>query len=308
MHHNILQKSETVKVRLSVYKALFVLKTLINSQCSAEEILLAAQKDKYIQGSLNIDILRLIINALRNIGCEISKNDKSEYIMIKHPFGFCPNEKYIKLLYEIEKYFLDKNDWKTVCNIDDLFEHFSTQIEKNGQISYFRNMKSPFVKIRKNVLNILRTKEITGKELLFFYRSSKTEAGLRHLFVNSLYCDRGRIYLKGRDFDKKRFSVFNAEKIERIDAIKDGDFNDRENSYFAEYKLKGISRKTFEPENNETVIDENENEIIVRAKIDNEFKFFQKLILFGTDFVLLSPEDARMRFINKLNKVIEKYR
>ena len=84
--------------------------------------------------------------------------------------------------------------------------------------------------------------------------------------------------------------------------------HDEENidvSYDVTYEISGVSMLIFEKESNEEVLEENENSIKVKAKVENEFFFIQRLLLFGADFRIISPDFFREKLISKI-KLIQK--
>ena len=79
----------------------------------------------------------------------------------------------------------------------------------------------------------------------------------------------------------------------------------KNSSYKVVYELLGNSKNIFKIQKNEEIISRNTNSIKIEALVDNEFLFIQRLLLFGTDFKIISPDFFREKLIDKI-KLIQK--
>ena len=115
------EKSELNQISLTGMRAIVLLGLLIEAPRSLQEI-----REKFI--SLNImepehsdDILRIDLNTLRFMGCEISRADSrsdGKYVMTKHPFALDISEKEIDLIKKAYKKIKSNADINLVLNSD----------------------------------------------------------------------------------------------------------------------------------------------------------------------------------------------
>ena len=70
----------------------------------------------------------------------------------------------------------------------------------------------------------------------------------------------------------------------------------------------GESTKDFVCEPEEKILLKNDEKIIISYNVVSEFKFFQRLLAFGSDFKLTEPENAKEELLKKLSLITERYK
>lgn len=73
----------------------------------------------------------------------------------------------------------------------------------------------------------------------------------------------------------------------------------------ATFKLLNNAVDEYIPEEGETIIEKGKDYIIIKARVNNEFKFIQRLLSFGCDFRIISPASLKAKVLEKL-KLIQK--
>lgn len=306
------RKYAQYNVSLTTYRAVYILLLLAHSPLSRQEIIEELKKNYYTDRAISPDTVTLTVNALRKAGCKIERptiNNDYKYVLERHPFSVTFSDENIKFLVDVRDYFLAENDWKTVVDLNELYDKLYAICAKDDSVEgMFNYISRPFAKINPDIMSVLRHNDLTGKEVFFDYQNSASRRTQKNVLVKEVYCRSNRLYLLGWYFEKQCFASFNADKIVKINSIKDNDTQIPQNSYTAVYLLTGTSTYSFRPDSNETILEESDEMIKVKVDVTDEFYFFQRLLSFGTDFTLVSPESSRIKLAEKLEKILEKYK
>ena len=119
--------------------------------------------------------------------------------------------------------------------------------------------------------------------------------------------ENGNLYLLAFNFKYKGNSLFSFARIKKINMIYMYSEDDENQTYEVVYKLSGISMATFEKKEYETILSEDKNEITIKAIVENEFSFVQRLLLFGADFKIVSPHSFKEKLIDKIKRIQRVY-
>lgn len=300
----------TSKISLTAYRAIKLLKMLLNSPCSSEEIIEEFAKDSITERSATKDSLRITINSLKAVGCLIkrpSSKTKYCYVLEEHPFKINFSKKDLKILNKIRDYVLEQKDWKTVIKLNNFYDKISEIIE-DGELKDILKYKKPFAKIRPDVLSVIENEDIINKEIIINYASTSKKINSINIIPDKIFCDAGKLYLWAWYFKRNSYSYFNVEKILSIPDIKKTDYKITKEKYIAIYELKGESLKEFLCEPEEKILRKENDKIVVSYNVVNEFKFFQRLLAFGRDFTLLAPVSAKEELSKELSLILERYK
>ena len=88
------------------FKSLLLFSSLLESPKTFEEIKERFREYEFLKENISIDTLRVYINSLERIGCEIVRDKKSEggkYRLLKHPFEINLTEEQAKSIVKIYK-------------------------------------------------------------------------------------------------------------------------------------------------------------------------------------------------------------
>lgn len=306
---NLSEKQKINAINITAYRAIKILKMLLEKPCVHQELIENLKQDEITSRSVSDDTLRATLNSLKAVGCEISRpcpaNDY-KYILHYHPFGLKLSEKQINILLNIRNYFLADNEWKTVIDINDLYDKIAemTMDEKIKDLFYH---SKPFIKIRKEIIEYLKNGKLENKEVIIHYFSSKQNQNIINIRVDSVFCYSGRLYLWAWYYKRKKYAYFNAEKIISVDSIKPALYEGNETFYNAKYRIFGEDCSTFKADEEEKIIKKDDNSITIEYKVKSEFKFMQRLLSFGESFELLEPAHTKEILASKIKKMFERY-
>lgn len=306
---NLSEKQKINAINITAYRAIKILKMLLEKPCVHQELIENLKQDEITSRSVSDDTLRATLNSLKAVGCEISRpcpaNDY-KYILHYHPFGLKLSEKQINILLQIRNDFLLKNDWKTVIEINDLYDKIAemTMDEKIKDLFYH---SKPFIKIKKEIIEYLKNGKLENKEVILHYFSSKQNQNTINIRVDNVFCYSGRLYIWAWYYKRKKYSYFNTEKIISVESIKPVLSRRNETFYSAKYKLFGEDCTTFKADEEENIIAKDEKSITIEYKVKSEFKFIQRLLSFGESFELLEPVHIKEILALKIKKMFERY-
>lgn len=308
---NLSEKQKINAINITAYRAIKILKMLLEKPCAHQELIENLKQDEITSRSVSDDTLRATLNSLKAVGCIISRPcpaNNYKFILHYHPFGLKLSEKQINILLKIRNYFLSKNDWKTVIEINDLYDKIA-EMTMDGKIKDLFYHSRPFVKIKKEIIEYLKSGKLENKEVILHYFSSghNQNQNTINIKVDNVFCYSGRLYLWAWYYKRKQYAYFNAEKIISVESIKPVLSEGTETFYNAKYKIFGEDCSTFKADEEETVIAKDEKSITVEYKVKSEFKFMQRLLSFGESFELLEPIHVKEILASKIKKMFERY-
>ena len=113
------------------FKSMLLLSYLMEAPHSYEEIKKYFIENEFIHESISIDTLRVYINSLERLGCEIKRGKKAEgskYRLIKHPFELKITDTQIKSLIKVFKSLTKTIDVEDLLSVTNFFEKISQGI------------------------------------------------------------------------------------------------------------------------------------------------------------------------------------
>lgn len=302
-------KTQYVNISLTAYRAIKVLKMLIEKPCSNAEIIENLKADEITRKSTSDDTLRVTINSLKAVGCKISRpspTNNFNYVLKSHPFKVSFEKAQIKILSKIRKDFVSPTQWKEAIEINRLFEKIIA-LSGDEELNDLWLYKKPFGKVKAEILDILASKDLKNKKIVMTYKTSSKKTEVVDIVVDSVFCEAERLYILGWYAKRQSYSYFNAEKIVEIHSIEP--VKSVENEFVkAVYKVLGDEMKTFECKNDERIICREENFILVESTVKSEFKFFQQLLALGRNFEIIEPDILKKHLAQKISKMRERYR
>ena len=303
------KKEDLCQVSLTGIRALILLGLLIEEPRSLEEIRTKFIEYNVLEESHSNDILRIDLNTLRAIGCDISRADKKtnyKYKLLNHPFDLKITDAEISLLKrvynrikdnlsideliqhdilfnKIAKHICDENQKQKICGISPL-KHFNTNKIKELE----EDCKY------KRILKLIYKNPVTNKEL------EKDIAAYEIVFKNN------KVYLLGFDLNLKKNIMFHINRIRKILSKSENDINIVNKSIFVKFKLKNLGILGLN--DNETIINENTTDgFIIEGKYHNEFLAIQRILSFGLNCTVIEPEDFKEKIIDSLKKMKDIY-
>ena len=305
--NTFLDKNKKTWISLTGYRTLYVLKLLIEKSRSSDELVDLLKSNPYTNKSVSKDTVRVTINTLRSAGCKISKSNKAsdfKYELYSHPFVLKFSNEELDALVKLRKSASNNLSWKKILVLNDLFDKIMQLTNDENQINFVDSVKF-FASVDKNILNELSNPNLMGKKIQIRYLSPKNGEEIFDIVVGKISYTDGNLYLSCFNFKYNSNSLLNIERIKEIRTIYMEKVQEQPSLYEVEYELFGDSYYSYEQTENEIIIKKTSSSLKIKALVSNEFIFIQRLLLFGADFKIISPDSFKEKLINKI-KLIQK--
>lgn len=291
---------------LTGYRTLVILSLLMESPKSIDEINEYFFNHQYIREKFSNDTLRIYINTLRCIGCEITranKSNKQKYELVSHPFNYDIPKNQINSLEKLYKNMYDKIDIKDVISIDNLFEKLSFYNKNKETQAALKNF-SVLKNINKNILEDLITHCKNKNQITFLYNSPKSSAKTIEIIADMLSFKSKKLYLFGNNLTHNQYSYFSVDRILEICSIKLQKEKKEFLSKKVVYELKDLH---YIPEPDEKIIEKTNDKLIIEATVKNEFSIIQKILYNADGCKVISPKNFKDNLLKKLKAMEKNY-
>lgn len=292
------------------YRVLLMFSMLLNGPCNDNDINERFKAEPLLCKSLSIDTVYIYMNTLRAIGCEItrpSKTNNFNYILRSHPFGLYLNKEELENIKYIASNVSSLDDWKLIIRLSSLLKTILNYLPKDYlEIIDFKS-KHSLLNIDIELVNKLEKYCNNKRVILIEYNSP--ESGLKdiELISDSLSYENGNMYLWGYNLKIDEIQYLRIDRIKNIKMVNANQLNYKGKLFTVTYKLKGNSASIFVPENDEKIIAKAENELTIETKIRNKFRFIRRILTYGSECTIISPEKIKNEFIKELESMLSMY-
>lgn len=295
------------QISLTGVRAIVILAMLSIKPCTFEEL-----KDFLIQSNIvnreySIDTIRIDLNTLKYIGCEISKATKktnNSYILRSNPFQLSISEDEAQILSKIYKGIYKNLSIDRLLEYDDLFEKITTLISDENIKEYLRGI-SILKGLDKKLIQELLADARKHTRLTISYLAGNTKDIEYDITIEKLgfRSDKLYIYCYNHSIGKRTFLNFSRLKKVLVRQLRSDDIDT--NDTIVEFNLNNY--KDYVLETNEEIVNTNGDMATVRGAYYTDFIALQRVLSFGPDCVVLSPEGIKTTLIEKLQSMREQY-
>lgn len=303
-------------VSVTAFRIISILKMLLKEPLNDEEINKKLQENIENSRSLSRDTICIYINTLRSIGCEISrpcKNNNYKYILKYHPFKLNFSQDEINAIVEVRKYVSMIGDWKSAIKIDELFnlviKHMDMETKK-----YFSSAKKTALCREIALENITKDLDLIESyckqksHILITYDSPNSGEKEISIKAEKLTLENGSFYLWGYNYEVDESFYLRLDRVKSINLLNIKEESKQNKAFEVKYKLTGRVVSAFIASDTEKILEKNNNELIIQAKVINKFKFIQDILSYGADCVVLSPDSIKKEVISKYKKMAEAHK
>lgn len=291
---------------LTGYRTLVILSALMKSPKSNEEINECLYNDQYIQEKFSNDTLRLYINSLREVGCDIigaNKTNNKKYELVSHPFNYEIPKSQIQAISKLYKSIYDKIGIKEVIAIENLFEKISN-LSKNQDTKDTLRSISLLKEINKEILNDLLLHCKNKNQIVFLYNSPRSGEKQIEIIADKVSFKSGKLYLWGDNLSYKQYSYFAVERVLKICNIK---LLKTKEDFPPVRVVYEIYDTDYIPSQSEKIIEKSGNKLIIEADGENEFSMMQKILYLADSCKILQPQEFKDKLLTKLKSMEESY-
>lgn len=303
----VAEKNELTQVSLTGIRSIVLLGLLIIAPRSLEEIRKIFLQYNIIDESSSNDILRIDINTLKYMGCEISRASAKtnfKYVLGNHPFSLNVTLEEIKLIKRFYKIVKKTADIPKLLVYDDFFKKIAKFISNENKEAFLgiSVLKHFDIKLIKSLLRDCDEKAL----LTLDYISPDNQFVLtKKIAAKSLEFRNDKIYLHGFDIEKNKWIILNLKRIQSIWGKNKNNGDYIENKICTRFMLKSIYNNTLE--DNEKVIDKIGNNCIVEGVYFNKFLCIQRMLSFGANCTVLEPLEIKNKIIELLQEMRKIY-
>lgn len=288
------------------YKALLLFSLLAESPKSYDEICNYFFNHPYLREKISIDTLRVYINSLKRIGCEVKRfrgEDKiSRYVITAHPFELKMSEEEMQSVIKTYKSLVKNINVNELLSLEKFFEKIGKYIKSDKFINEIKNI-SPLKDINREILEELLDCCEKKNQIVIEYNSPNSGIKAIEILTDKIDISNGKVYLYGTGFEYMEYGIFLVSRIKGIKEIKlNKTIPENLKTICITYEL------TCNPENlsldrNEKLIKSDTNKATIELTTSNEFLAKQKFLEYGQTCKIISPENFRNDFITLLNNM-----
>ena len=302
-------KEELCQISLTGIRSLAILGLLIERPHSLEELREKLINYNLMEDTHSTDIIRIDLNTLRAMGCEISRAGQKtnfKYELFKHPFMLNIEKEEVNLIKRAYNKIKDTLEIKTLIQFDTLFkkiaEHVADEERKEELygLSAFKRYNIEEIKQLQEDCKWQRILKLIYKTPLAQKESEKEIVASELVFKND------KIYIYGFDLNLKEAVSLHFRRILKILSRRENDGTTVNECVCVKFKLQDFGPAGLN--DNETIISGSLNDgFIIEGKYHNEFLAIQRILSFGNLCTVLEPNDFKEKIIESLKKMREIY-
>lgn len=308
-------KKSVDNVCLTAVRVIAILMMLKERPHTEAEISEKLKNNIELPRGLSKDSIWLYINTLKAVGCDISrptKNNGYQYILKDHPFKLNLTESEFKSLIEARKYVSNLSNWEISCNFDKFLNAMASFLEYEDRKILLKHCKSNHREIdytlKKEIIKELEYLCEKNSGVKLTYSSSNDNYSEKNLIAEYLKYENGALYFWGYNIDIKEHQYLRVDRIEEVSECDFGDIEMAIISTKVKFKLYGIHAVSYQPEENEIILDRDDKSITIESQMKNKFKLVQKVLSFGKDCEVVEPREIQEEIISKLKLMSELYK
>ncbi len=300
----VTEKTELNQISLTGVRGIVLIGLLIAQPRSLEEIRKAFIELGIMEDGNSDDILRIDLNTLKIMGCDISRSSAKtnfKYVLGNHPFAFNIEDYELCLLkkaYNTAKFNVDIFG---IIAYDDLFKKIASRVcdeDKKEALLGISVLKRYDIQMLKDLLldcNQNRTLRLLYRKSLSIGDEQKELVAQKLVFQND------KVYLYGYDLEKEEPIVLLVSRIKSILArkLEKAKFNQT----FTKVCFTLTTDDYIELQDDETILSKTENSYKIEGRYHNDFLAMQRILSFGSKCVVTEPVEMKNAVIAKLKEM-----
>ena len=307
--YEFISNNKNLSVSITAYRTLLVLKLLLEKGRTLEEIVRILKEDPVTSMSCSKDTARITLITLKAAGCKISRPARSndfKYELIYNPFSLILTDEEMVLLLRLRDNLEDKVTWKDIITVNSLYNKITRLTDNQDQIDLV-NMTKSLGNVKPEVIAAFFNDNILNKKVLLEYNSP--EFGCEDIYIvpYKIIYENRRLYVLNYSFKYESNCYLELSRISRIKSVNNKEKYPAASSFYVIYRLFGNAMDNYEKQEYETVLAKTNSYMDVKANVNNEFSFIQRLLLYGIDFKILEPSFFREKIIDKIKLIQRNY-
>lgn len=288
-------------------RALLVLVALLMGPKTFEEMKEFLVDCGFTNQQYSIDTARMDLNALKAIGCEISKAIKTndyKYSLISHPFKVKIMPLEVFFIREAYKHICKTCSPSTLLDYHNLFAKLAN-IASSEEMSEELLGISLLKGMNLDIIQDLVADEKHHNKIQIAYSSTKDKEVIYDITLERLGLRSNKLYAFCYNHTLGKRTFLRVSKIRKIISK----FFDKGSKFGLDTHVKfRLTRSYLYPlEPNETVIETTPEALVIEGRYYNDFIAMQRILSFGNDCVVIEPVEMKELIIEKLLEMKELY-
>lgn len=303
-----IERADLNQISLTGMRAIVLAGLLMVAPRSLEEIRKSFLDLKLIEESHSDDILRIDINTLKVMGCEISRASAKtnyKYVLGKNPFTFEFQEGEINAIKKVYNKIKETADIALLLEYDELFKKLKDYIydeeakEELLGISALRYYDIDFI---KELIEDCRTEKTLD---IVYKKTTSINEDQKEIVAQSVVFKNDQVYLYGYDKEKEDTVTLNIKRIKSILSKKKEECKYEPKTIKIKYILTDFDIDSLDE--CEKVIEKRFGSYIVEGTYHNEFLALQRVLSFGPKCTVVEPSEFKAVLLSKLREMRKIY-
>jgi len=295
------------QISLTGVRAIVILALLNIKPCSFEEIKDFLVSSNIVNREYSVDTIRIDLNTLKYIGCNISKATKSTnnmYILRSHPFQLDFTEEEIDTLKKIYKTIYKNLSIERLLEYDNLFNKLADSVKDEKTSEHLKGISLLKSYDKKLIRDILIDAQ-KQTQLIIDYNIPNSQDSEYKITVEKLGFRSDKLYVYCYNHSLKKRTFLNFSRIKKILARKIRNEDFKTSDTLIEFELANY--ENYELEEFEKIIEIKDNKALISGSYYTEFIAMQRILYFASDCKLIKPTELKEQLISKLNKMRSQY-
>ena len=301
-------KTDLNQISLTGVRALAMIGLLIVAPRSLQEI-----REKFIEmhimdESHSDDILRIDLNTIKVMGCEISRPSSKtnfKYVLTKHPFLLPLTNDDTKTLKKIY------NELKSTLSLPALIDYHKLFLKISRYIQD-EEVKESLLGISilkyydiKMIGEILADCKHERTLKILYSKSSSNVTSEKEVIAQKLVVNNNKVYLYCFDLQKKEPLMLSFKGVKAVLSRKMNSSPFESKTVKVKFFLKDISTDNLSDEEN--IVSARDDGYIIEGEYYNQFIATQRILSYGSDCVVQEPIEFKNLIISKLKEMRKMY-
>lgn len=298
-----------ILINLTGVRLIVLFSFLLEAPRSAEEIYQHLQDCDYPKEGISIDTVRNDLNSLRQAGCVISRADKSngfKYKLVSHPFELNIDMDLAKNLSKIYFKGIESYSVKLLVYLDNLFVKLAQYTRDENVAEYLMGI-SIIKNLDKNLLKDLYNAYKNEQTVTFTYNAPNSGKQDITFAIENFEVRSRKLYMNGYSLTHKDKAFFLVSRIHAPITVHLQKNLIENLTKTVQYELTNSAVLNYCKIEKEKIVEQNKKHLIVELTSDNEFKILQRLLAYGANCKILSPNSFKEKMIETLKSMEQAY-
>lgn len=294
----------------SGFKAMLIFSMLVQEPKTYLEIKQAIEENEYLKETVSIDTIRIYMNSLKQVGCNIKKIHQGKtvkYYIDSHPFELKITDEQVDSIIKVYNAIAKSIEISDFLVLNDFFNKISYYIKNEDLKTKLRNL-SPISNIKYDLIIELMNYAKNNTEITILYNAKNS--GKRKqidIIADKMSIVNGKLYLAGYNSEYRNYSEFLVSNIIKILSVNIQSPKLISPEFVVQYEYFKENNDTFQLLENENIIEENDYHLIVEIQSRNKFIIMQRILSLSNKCRVISPQNYKEEIISILKSMKEGY-